>query len=302
MGKEANIPTLGIHEISGFHKRSVSWLPVISDTKHQNYHINRIEDIHNKSSFQVLPHRKTFHDLFFLNKGKSIRSKGLDRYEIDAAAIFILPAFQITQHQMLSEDAAGYYCHFDEQIFDFLPNKYLSEQFVFFQYQANPVIPLSPQARKSIEAILERLLFLYQNTAAFNKNLVSFYLLTLFEELKLNMPAADVRNRNSHFQITKRYKQALSKHIYEYQSIADYANLLNVTPNHLNKCVKASVAKTAQDLLKEMLILEAKALIRHSNLNVSEIAVKLCNQTPSNFARFFKKQTGLTPKQYAVQS
>ena len=83
------------------------------------------------------------------------------------------------------------------------------------------------------------------------------------------------------------------------QNILDYADLLNVTPNYLNKCVKTAIDKTAQDLLKEMLILEAKTLIKYSPLNVSEIAIKLCDQTPSNFARFFKNQTGLSPKEYA---
>jgi AraC-like DNA-binding protein len=47
-----------------------------------------------------------------------------------------------------------------------------------------------------------------------------------------------------------------------------------------------------------MLILEAKSLLKYSNLQIAEIAVKLCNQTPSNFARFFKSQTGVSPKQY----
>ena len=48
-----------------------------------------------------------------------------------------------------------------------------------------------------------------------------------------------------------------------------------------------------------MLVLEAKSLIKYSNLNIAEIAVKLSDQTPSNFARFFKKQTGVTPKEYS---
>jgi AraC-like DNA-binding protein len=45
-------------------------------------------------------------------------------------------------------------------------------------------------------------------------------------------------------------------------------------------------------------ILEAKTLLKYSNLQISEIAVKLSDQTPSNFARFFKTQTGITPKEY----
>lgn len=301
-GKETNIPTLTIDEMSRFHKRSISWLPIVSNAKHKNYHINKLEDISDKSKFQVLPHRKTLHDFFFLTKGKSIRSKGLDSYEIKAPAIFILPAYQITEHKMISEDAEGFYCHFDEGIFTNLPHKYLSEQYSFFQLQSNPVVPLTHASKKNITSILERLFNLYRHSETYNQNLVSFYLLTLFEELKFDVPVTQNKSKNSCFLITKKYKEALTKHIYDYHQISDYANILSVTPNYLNKCVKTAINKTAQDLLKEMIVLEAKTLIKHSNLNVSEIAVKLCNQTPSNFARFFRKQTGLTPKEYSQKN
>ncbi|GLU45187.1 AraC family transcriptional regulator [Allomuricauda sp. NBRC 101325] len=298
-----NIPTLNVNEISRFHKRSISWLPIVTHGKHENYHINRVEEVSDKSKFQVLPHRKTFHDFFYLRKGSSIRSKGLDTYEIKAPCIFILPAYQITEHKKLSEDVEGFYCHFDERIFTTLPNKYLSQHFAFFQYQSNPVINLTEEDVKVMEPILERLLYLYKDITSNNESLVSTYLLTLFEELKTNLPSVSTsENKNSFYQITKKYKQALTEHVYDFKQIHDYAQLLNVTPNYLNKCVKMATNKTAQDLLKEMLILEAKTLIKHSNLNVSEIAVKLCNQTPSNFARFFKNQTGLTPKQYAQKN
>ena len=123
--------------------------------------------------------------------------------------------------------------------------------------------------------------------------------MAIFQEIK-NISVTPIKViKNSSYEITKRYKLALTKHIYEYHNVAEFAALLNVSPNYLNKCVKNSINKTAQDLLKEMLILEAKTMIKHSNLNISEIAVKLCDQTPSNFARFFKNQTGLSPKEYS---
>lgn len=298
-GQEKGIPTLSSYEISNFHMHQVEWLPIITNPKHPDFHINKIEDIKDKKNFHVQPHRKIFHDFFFIKKGFSIRTKGLNSYKIEAPAIFFLPAYQITEHKMMSENSEGFYCHFDESIFDFFPKLILSEQYSFFQYQSNPIISLLPKTISIIETIMERLFSLYMDEN-YNKNLVSVNLITLFEELKaVSINTETSKNRKSNFEITKRYKNALTEHIYEFQSISDYANLLNITPNYLNKCVKAALDKTAQDLLKEMLILEAKTLIKHSQLNISEIAVKLCDQTPSNFARFFKKQTGLSPKAYS---
>ena len=278
----------------------VEWLPIITNIKHPDFHINRIDDITDKKNFRVLPHRKIFHDFFFLKKGTSIRTKGLNKYTIKAPAIFFLPAYQITEHQMMSEDAEGFYCHFGENILDLFSKFILSEQYFFFQYQSNPIISLQPRTIAIVETILERLLVLYVDEKH-NNTLLSFYLMTLFEEIKNVSEQKISKKRRSNFEITKRYKHALAKHIYEFQNISDYANLLNITPNYLNKCVKTAIDKTAQDLLKEMLVLEAKTLIKYSQLNISEIAVKLSDQTPSNFARFFKRQTGLSPKEYSLK-
>jgi AraC family transcriptional regulator, transcriptional activator of pobA len=139
---------------------------------------------------------------------------------------------------------------------------------------------------------------LYEDERETDINLIASYLLTIFEEIKKDMPIEKKRTKNAFSQITEQYKNALALHIYKKQNITDYAHILNISPNYLNKCVKYAINKTAQDLLNEMIILEAKTLLKFSNLQIAEIAVRLCDQTPSNFARFFKNQTGITPKQY----
>lgn len=298
MNTPEKIPTLQPSEMTGFHSKSIDWQPVISNTKHQYYHINRLENYVNNLIFPLPPHRKTLHDFLFLKKGNSKRSKGLNSYEFGESSVFFLPAHQITQQESMSIDVEGFFVHFDEKIFQFLPKNYLNDNFPFFQFQSNPVLKFSKETQIQIELILERLLVLYEDQQEIDKNLIAAYLLTLFEELKKELPQQQKKTRNAFFEITERYKNALSVHIYQKQSITDYADLLNVSPNYLNKCTKNSINKTAQELLTEMLILEAKTLLKYSTLQVSEIAVKLCNQTPSNFARFFKSQTGITPKEY----
>ena len=292
------IPTLQPSEMTVFHSKSIDWQPVISNTKHQYYHINRLENFVSNLNFPLPPHRKTLHDFLFLKKGSSKRSKGLNSYEFGEASVFFLPAHQITQQESMSADVEGFFVHFDEKIFQFLPKNYLNDNFPFFQFQYNPVLKFSKETQIQIEQILERLLLLYEDEQEIDKNLIAAYLLTLFEELKKELPQQQKKTRNAFFEITERYKNALSVYIYQKQSITDYADLLHVSPNYLNKCTKNSINKTAQELLTEMLILEAKTLLKYSTLQVSEIAVKLCNQTPSNFARFFKSQTGITPKEY----
>ncbi|MFI1773556.1 helix-turn-helix domain-containing protein [Thalassobellus citreus] len=302
MSEQNKIPTLNVSEISSYHDSLFGSIPKTSNVKYKDYHVNNLDIIKDKAAFKVRPHRKTVHDFLFLTKGYSKRSKGLNNIEFDGPAVFFLPAFQITQHSIMSDDAEGYFCHFDQSLFDFLPKGYLIDRFSFFKLQSNPVVKLSEETRVNCENILKRMLLLYKTGEKTRRNLVASYLLTFFEEVHKEVVVETKKSKNSYFRITEAYKQALTEYIYKYKQISDYADLLNISPNYLNKCVKASVNKTAQDLLKEMLVLEAKSLIKYSDLHVSEIAVKLCDQTPSNFARFFKKQTGMTPKEYSQMS
>lgn len=299
MSEPKKIPTLNISEISSYHESIRNSLHTISNVKYKDYHINGLDIIKDKSNFKVRPHRKTVHDFLFLLKGSSQRSKGLNNIEFQGPAVFFLPAHQITEHSNMSEDAQGFFCHFDESLFNFLPKSYLTDRYPFFRLQSHPVVQLSSETKVSCENILKRIQSLYKTGEKTRRHLIASYLLTFFEEVFKEVDNVSKKSRNSSFRITELYKQALAEHIYEYKQIADYANLLNITPNYLNKCIKASINKTAQDLLKEMLVLEAKSLIKYSVLDIAEIAVKLSNQTPSNFARFFKNQTGLTPKEYS---
>jgi AraC family transcriptional regulator, transcriptional activator of pobA len=67
---------------------------------------------------------------------------------------------------------------------------------------------------------------------------------------------------------------------------------------HLNKCVKSTLGKSAHDLLSDMLILEAKVLLKQTNLTILEIAYKIGRNEISDFTRFFKAQTGMKPSDY----
>ena len=65
--------------------------------------------------------------------------------------------------------------------------------------------------------------------------------------------------------------------------------------SNLNKCVKAATGKPAQELLSEMILAEAKVLLKQTSLTVNEIAWKIGKEDPSDFIRFFKSKTNLTP-------
>jgi len=191
--------------MTDFHSHTFDWKPVISNTRHLFFHINRLESVVNELNFPLPLHRKSLCDFLYLKKGTSRRSKGLNTYEFGESSMFFLPAFQITQHEMMSADIEGFFCHFDEKIFEFLPKNYFNDNFPFFQFQSNPVIQLSIVTQNHIEAILNRLLSIYEDDKGIDKFLIASYLLALFEELRRELPFQTKKSKNAFSQITESY-------------------------------------------------------------------------------------------------
>lgn len=299
MSKPASIPLWELNEMSYHHFGDRSQPHLSFATAHHLFHINKLEDYRDKIHFPLPPHRKQVYDFLFLTKGMTRRSKALNPYQITENMFFFLPAYQITNHEFMSEDTEGYFCHFNFDMFtNHLPQHNILRDFPFLQFLGNPIIEVDDTVKPFLFNILQRLEAEYLKGELSNFDIISVYLLTLFTELKrFYTPSVSVK-KNTALMITQNFKDALSRHIYEKQKVTEYADFLSVSPNHLNKCVKTTTGQSAQDLLNEMIVLEAKVLLKQTDMQISEIAYKLSQQNHSDFSRFFKAKTGMSPKEY----
>ena len=94
------------------------------------------------------------------------------------------------------------------------------------------------------------------------------------------------------------FLKLVSQHFLNIRKVSDYAAMLHVSPDHLNKVIKSNADKTASELIDEMLVTEAKAYLLYSKMSVSEIAYKLEFADPSHFNKFFKKPNNCTPLEF----
>lgn len=82
------------------------------------------------------------------------------------------------------------------------------------------------------------------------------------------------------------------------KSIKQYAGEINITSVHLNRICQSIAGKTALQIVHDFLILEAKKLLQQTNLQVAQIAYKLNFEDPAYFSRLFRKNTGVSPKEF----
>ena len=82
------------------------------------------------------------------------------------------------------------------------------------------------------------------------------------------------------------------------RKIEFYADKLCVTPNHLGAVIKQASGMTVMQWVNRHTIQLAKVMLRYTDLPVWEIGERLNFANPSFFSKFFKKETGMTPKEY----
>jgi len=82
------------------------------------------------------------------------------------------------------------------------------------------------------------------------------------------------------------------------RNVAFYADHLFLTPKHVSKVILEVSGKTPTQWIDEYVVLEAKSLLKYSNLTIQEIADYLNFSTQSVFGKYFKHKTGLSPREY----
>ncbi|MCB0587715.1 MAG: AraC family transcriptional regulator [Phaeodactylibacter sp.] len=94
------------------------------------------------------------------------------------------------------------------------------------------------------------------------------------------------------------FQKLLFSTIRENKNVEGYARQLGISRVHLNKLCRQYYSKTASQVIKEHLITEIKKELKYSKKDFSEIAYAFNFSAPSNFSRFVKQMTGLTPQEF----
>jgi AraC-like DNA-binding protein len=101
--------------------------------------------------------------------------------------------------------------------------------------------------------------------------------------------------------LLRNFEKLIDKNYLDLRLPKQYAELLYITPNHLNALCNAELGKSAGDLIRNRIALEAKRMLINFSLSVTEIAYALNFEDNSYFCKFFKKQSGMTPDNFRKQ-
>lgn len=91
-------------------------------------------------------------------------------------------------------------------------------------------------------------------------------------------------------------------HLFEEITLEQLSGLTGFNGNYISQRFKKETGMSFRAYLTARRIEEACRLIKYTKLSFTEIATRLCFHDQSHFTKAFKKQTGVTPKQYRLDA
>lgn len=259
-----------------------------------------LEDKHKNVDPQkgIPPLRRQFNLIFLVLDGVHDFYLGSHYYpELRPNDLVIVPENMVSAASKVI-NCKGYCIHFKTEFLQPLVTGNISEQFPFFDLEAEHLIHLKPEESESVQQTFRDILrefekFSYEKDYLL-KNYINILLLRIRDHYKAYVKAMDLCSPRS-VKLANQFKHLVEKKFVEQRSVQYYANALNITPKHLTDTVKSVTGKTPSELIQGRILLEIKVLLRSSDMTISQIGCELNFSDPSHITRFIKQKTGCTP-------
>lgn len=273
------------------------------DDTHFEFEIVPIQKIaKNKKQFThspELPHQVKFYNLIFFTSGTGRHFIDFNWYPVKENSLIYLAKEQINAFDF-SGNLEGYCIIFTEKYFvQCFPN--LPEELVFRLFNPQLFSPIVQIPQEStFQSYFKLLQDEYQSFESFNRQTVINALFTVLiskaEAIKQNQPF----HIKDHSKIVtfQKFNSLIEENLTKSRSASFYAQELGMTYKHLNSICKELMHKTAKNIIDDLVILKAKRILINSDIKSTELAYQLGFEDPTNFTKYFKKNTNLTPKSF----
>ena len=209
----------------------------------------------------------------------------LQDYYIEKGNVMLIPADTIVEVNKLSDDARVMAIVFrdsvemsDEVVYKTSPAEF--DRLLRMYYLLWDVVHLSPYRRKTVQYLSKAIVADVQELNELVSEKVQNEGSTRTQELFLQ------------------FKRLIKQHCMQERSIPYYASQLHVTPHHLSATIKKASGQSVMYWINRATIQEAKLLLKTNGMMAYEIANRMNFPSASAFSKFFKRETGLTPRAY----
>ena len=235
----------------------------------------------------------------FVFKGTCKAEINLVSYEIKAPALVSVKSMQIMQPEKISDDFNASFIitskRFSENLFMFLGSSPIASL-----ANRHPVVPIPENLVSEFQDFLKNTRLILEDTGnPYASQALLFHMLYFINKDGYRCYEPFVNEAlYPQDRISNQFLALVQEHFRKERFLDFYASKLEITPKHLSRTVKKQTGFTAVEWIERFVILESKVLLKSSNLNIQQIADELNFPSQSFFGKYFKKFTGMSPKEF----
>ncbi len=98
--------------------------------------------------------------------------------------------------------------------------------------------------------------------------------------------------------VVREFNFLVEQHFKSNKTVSDYAELMHRSPKTLSNLFAKAGQSSPLNFIQDRRMLEARRLLRYSDMQIQEIAYEIGYGDIQAFSRFFKKKEGVSPRHY----
>lgn len=214
------------------------------------------------------------------------------------AVFFNSPEMVVNEGWDVEPTYTGMYLQLSKKVIE--ENRFLFK--TYLDYGLHEALYLTNEEVEEISAVFQLMLKYYESEKQHFLVLLSYVnvVISLVEAFYKRQFSTDPKQYN---RVVTDFQQSLIEYynqpVKQLPNVQYFADKLGLTANYLGDIIKHFTQKSALENIHEFVIRKAKELLKQNiEMNTTEIAYELGFEYPNYFSKFFKKQVGLSPKEF----
>jgi len=250
---------------------------------------------------------------FYMIGVKKIKSGvilyGRTKYDHDNGCMSFFKPRQVIQFKNLEFEEDGFLIFFHEDYINGHPLHDEIKKYGYFEYEANEALHLSPKEEQTIWELFNQIEGEYRNNPdEYSRGIILAHIDSILKYAQRYYKRQFINRGTGAGRMDGKFQKVLNAYFENgllqsqgLPTVSYMASQLHISPRYLSDVLKEETGKTALELIHISLIGEAKNLLRAVDQSVGEIAYSLGFENLPYFSRLFKKEVGVTPKEYKRQ-